>query len=121
MRSRTTGATLVAGALCVVVLASRFMPWSAAPPGAQVRDLPLPAAEANDVSYDRAQEAADVSVVATPLLQNGRGSMLRDAPLRRESPKTHASPEWTARTVVVPLPAGMQNVDSAFAAEPVDA
>jgi len=122
MRSRATVATLVTGALCVAVLALRFMPWSDAPPGAHVRDVPLPAGEANDVSYDRAQEAANVEVVvATPPLQNGRGSMLRDAPLRRDSPKTHASPAWTTAARAVPLPTrGMQEIDSAFAAEPVD-
>jgi hypothetical protein len=94
------------------------MPWSAAP-ATHVRDVPLPAGEADDVSYDHAQEAADASV-ATPPLQNGRGSMLRDAPLLRESPKTRASLAWTAAALAVPLPTGMQDVDGAFAAEPVD-
>ena len=122
MRSRATLTTLVGGALCVVVLALRFMPWSDAPLGAYVRDVPLPAGEANDVSYDRAQAAADVEVAATPSLHNGRGSMLRDAPLRRESSKTHAPPAWTAAALTTPLPTGgMQEIDSAFAAEPVDA
>jgi hypothetical protein len=118
MRSRATVATLLAGALCVVVLGLRFL-RSDVSPVARVDNAPLPAGAANDVSYDRARKAADVAVVATPA-QDGRASELRDAPLRRASPQTHAFPTWTADALAVPLPTGMQNVDSAFAAEPVD-
>ena len=118
MRSRATTATLLVGALCVVVLALRLL-RSDAPPAAHVDDAPLAVGEAHDVSYDRARKATDVAVVATPP-RDGRGRELRNAPLRRESPKTHAFPTWIADVVAVPLPTGMQNVDSAFAAEPVD-
>lgn len=118
MRSRATIAALLAGALFVVVLAFRFV-RSDAPLVAHVDDAPLPAGKANNVSYDPARKAADAVVVAKPP-QHERRSELRDAPLRRESPQTRAFKTWRADALAAPLPTGMQNVDSAFAAEPVD-
>src|ERR1044072_763580 len=112
MRSTATIATLVAGALCIVVLALRFMASPDAPLRAHVRDIPLPPGEANDVSYDRAQKGTDVEVVATPPVQNRRASVLPNAPLRRESPKSQVSPAWMAASLAVPLPPrGMQEID----------
>jgi hypothetical protein len=105
-----------AGAGGIAVLAF-YVLRSDGPPGAHVDDAPLPIRKTDDFSTRGERKTAAVTVTARPPFNE---------PASGGPPKTQSSPAWTPDLLrnlggfAIPPPSGMESIDNAFAAEPVD-